>query len=615
MTNDYKKNILDYITNNVTPTTGTNEPQFGTYATIDANVYNDLGNYLASEDVSTYYVLGQLFDENSQDILFYGYYKDTSNNGYGYIYIVDENLEKVDLITTFTSGNKLFPIVVMNQDENGYMYALSKMYDDVGTSRVLLFNNIFGKLGDHYIAKLRASYIIPGGNSYDFGLYEPSKIKKVPGEATYYMLARPDANANHSIVIEFIINVGMENEWYTYDLDELYSLARCGTLIEKQNDTIRYYMYFVSQTATPAVYNEYVLTNGTITKTKSISLGVNTSFQSTQVLAVSTNDVYISYYTSSNHSNYVYKVVGNNLNLIYSFTAGGTNYMAKVVLEYNNNVFFVKQIYENGANYRYAKIGIMQNNTIYWGVNYSFTRQGSYWNYVLIPTIVMYNLVKFYVTDQTKSKWNYLDYNVSNYNGVAYTDYTQTLPVKGRLYSNGSLVFARNLYNTTLLNNTATSTLQVPNTLLNNITIDTESLVGATNTVLTTDSTSITKNVYETLYINFIRSLSVIDEDTNATYPLTASYINQNINNPSEQNCNESFVGKVRVNYENSSVMQDINWTYSTDHYETSFVIDATQEVPTIDFMSNDETTVYMTKELNINTGNYYLVSQKLRIE
>ena len=41
------------------------------------------------------------------------------------------------------------------------------------------------------------------------------------------------------------------------------------------------------------------------------------------------------------------------------------------------------------------------------------------------------------------------DYNILNYNGVEYTDYNSTLPTKAQLYSNNSLVFARNLYNKT----------------------------------------------------------------------------------------------------------------------------------------------------------------------
>jgi hypothetical protein len=610
-----KEDILKYITNNVSEEEGSNVPQFLSPTALSANVYNDLGTELANENVDTYFVLGQLFDENSQDILFYGYYKDTSNNYYGYIYIVDENLAKVSLITTFTSGNKLFPIVVMNQDENGYMYAISKMLDDTGVSRVLLFNNIFGKLGDNYIAKLRASYIIPNGNIYDFGLYEPSKIQKVPGEATYFMLARP-GQENYTVVIEFRNNVGMENEWYTYNLDELYSLARCGTLIEKEGDNVKYYMYFVSQTGTPSKYNSYVLSNNTITKTNTISLGVQASFQATQVLAVSTKDIYISYFTSSNRTNYIYKVVGSNLSKIYEFTALGQNYMSNLSLSYIKGIIFIKQIYENAGNQRSIRVGIIQDDNVYLSTNTTFTNKGSYFNYVLVPIVVSYNLVKIYATRSLDSRRTTLDYNPLNYNGASYSNYSETVPTKGRLYSGGELVFARNLYNSTINGSTTTSTVQIPNTLLNNTTIEQENLMGATNKRLLYHLNNLTKNVYETLYINFINTLGVIDEDENETYPSTASYINQNINVGTQQNCNDTFVGKVQINYSSKSIVQSINWTYNTDHYETSFVVDALTESPsTIDFISNDETTTYITKEMDLATGHYYLVSQKLRIE
>jgi hypothetical protein len=140
--------------------------------------------------------------------------------------------------------------------------------------------------------------------------------------------------------------------------------------------------------------------------------------------------------------------------------------------------------------------------------------------------------------------------------------------------------------------------------------------MGATNKRLLYHLNNLTKNVYETLYINFINTLGVIDEDENETYPSTASYINQNINVGTQQNCNDTFVGKVQINYSSKSIVQSINWTYNTDHYETSFVVDALTESPsTIDFISNDETTTYITKEMDLATGHYYLVSQKLRIE
>jgi hypothetical protein len=99
-------------------------------------------------------------------------------------------------------------------------------------------------------------------------------------------------------------------------------------------------------------------------------------------------------------------------------------------------------------------------------------------------------------------------------------------------------------------------------------------------------------------------------------YPMTASYINQNINIGTMDNCNNSFIGKVKINYENESMVQNITWSYNTDHYETSFIIDSKLKVPTsLEFLSNDESTVYIQKTITCSLGNYYLLKQKLRIE
>ena len=68
--------------------------------------------------------------------------------------------------------------------------------------------------------------------------------------------------------------------------------------------------------------------------------------------------------------------------------------------------------------------------------------------------------------------------------------------------------------------------------------------------------------------------------------------------------------------YENyRDLLNDVTWTYVNDHYETEFIVDARYEVPTIRFLSNDLTTLYLEKELNISPGAFYKVNQKLRIE
>ena len=124
-----------------------------------------------------------------------------------------------------------------------------------------------------------------------------------------------------------------------------------------------------------------------------------------------------------------------------------------------------------------------------------------------------------------------------------------------------------------------------------------------------------TKNQYENLFVNFINKINVIDDDTDTLYPNAANYINENINTGNEQNNLSTFIGKVRINFTTPKI-QTIQWTWNVDHYETSFTI-YTSEIPeTIEFISNDETTTYLTKEIsNLTTNKYYTISQKLRIE
>ena len=257
MTNDYKQDILDYITNNVSVTSGSNTPQFPTSESIQGNVYNDLGDLLTT--ASNYFILGSIFNKDSQNTLLYGYYNESSSY-YGFIYIVDEDMEEVQLITTFPSGTKLFPLLAMNQDENGYMYALSSELGDTPKARVLLFNNILASINDTYVARLRQSYIIPNSGNYNFQVYDKNKILKVPDEATYYIPTRIDNN-NYTTIIEFKINVGADNEWNTYNLEQLFNLGRLSMLIEKNDDNVKLYLYALSQVSTPTNYLEYVLEN------------------------------------------------------------------------------------------------------------------------------------------------------------------------------------------------------------------------------------------------------------------------------------------------------------------------------------------------------------------
>jgi hypothetical protein len=212
------------------------------------------------------------------------------------------------------------------------------------------------------------------------------------------------------------------------------------------------------------------------------------------------------------------------------------------------------------------------------------------------------------------------NYNALNYNGELYTNYNSLIPKQGEIYSDNKLVFARNLYNKTLNENSTVSTIQVPNSYLNNIDLNTKTLISETNTILINDPNVIQKNIYETLFLNYINTLNVIDEDTNEIYKDAGSYINNNINAGTDINYNNSFIAKIRINFQDNSIkIQKIFWQQiDSTHKKTAFSIYAKDYINSIDFISNDENTIYITKNMNdfnLEIGKYYTITQFLRIE
>ena len=99
-----------------------------------------------------------------------------------------------------------------------------------------------------------------------------------------------------------------------------------------------------------------------------------------------------------------------------------------------------------------------------------------------------FNLLKMYsyYTDFRTASWNLLDiteiYSASNYNGEPYENYNSLIGDYGNIYSNNKLVFSRDLYNLSVINNYSVSTLEIPNTYLNGITLSPKDLIGKTNT-------------------------------------------------------------------------------------------------------------------------------------
>lgn len=625
MTQDYKDNLLKYLTGNLNIESGGDYPNFSeNIETLNKNVYDNINNNLNNPYQLD--ILGKIYNNIYDEYLIYGYYAETSSsNNDGFIYLVDGNLNEIQMITTFSSGTKLFPITALNQDENNNIYGLSGN-DAVSphVSRVLLFNNIFasGLISGNYEAILRNDYIVP--YNYNQSVYRQNRIIKSPESSVYYMVFRDTENYATKIV-KFTINVGAQNEWIEASLPYSFSTCRFDVKLDKSSGEEVLHYYGISRD-NPAIYRDYIINGENATINKSITLPYQANYLNSQVFVKDINKIYL--YVDYNHDglNVIYKLAGNELQTIYEIYSpqSPTGYYRTIVVlfEVNNGIFFFEK-YRDSLNSNIS-IGYISSNNTY--IKYfidSYPRSSSIitYDYVDFYYKSLYNLVNFYVpiyADTNTTKKITIDYNSINYNGEEYTDVNSLVPNKARLYdSNNKMIFARNLYNKVINANTTISTLNIPNTNLNNIIIYNQSLIGETNYVLMNNQEEITKNIYENLNINFYVTLRMInnnDPNNQIFNQQGSNRINSSVSNVKDYN--NAKATKIKINYsDNTTKILNIEFYPIQNYYYTKFSIYIDKLISSIDFISNDEETIYNTIRPNFIVGKYYTINQSVRID
>ena len=233
---------------------------------------------------------------------------------------------------------------------------------------------------------------------------------------------------------------------------------------------------------------------------------------------------------------------------------------------------------------------------------------------------VSYNLATLYIpfySENSYTKKITFDYNSINYNGEGYTNVNSLVPSKARLYDNNNkMIFARNLYNKVINANTTISTLNIPNTNLNDVTIYNQSLIGETNYALMNNQESITKNIYENLNINFYTTLRMInnnDPNNQIFNQVGSNRINSSVS--SVKDYTNAKATKIRINYDDETTkIQDITFDYGNEAY-TEFIIYVNKNITSIDFISNDENTIYNTIRPELEIGKYYKISQSVYVD
>ena len=355
------------------------------------------------------------------------------------------------------------------------------------------------------------------------------------------------------------------------------------------------------------------------------------------------NDLeYQSIFLNENKCYFVLDNINNN------FTT--TTYDLQIILwEYNLNNSTINKIYEKDYGtgnpnrqeqiYLYTNQGelyiehVIQKSTFV--ADYYYQRYEGVWNPILIGKNKPYtwNLRGFYVNNKynllevllypnnpRKSTWYFPIakeiYNPTQYNGEPYVSKDALIPLYSNLYSNGSIMFSRDLYNVSKQNNMTMSSVEIPNSYLNDTTITQNDLISKTNLQMNSNNQQWNKNIYEVVDLNFLNTIRVIDEDTNTENLDSAIKLNDATTDGGDTNYQNTPCNKYRINYANgTSSIDNLYWTSIDDtHKETQITLFVDAPMLSIDFISNDETTIYLNIPLEVEENKTYTISQKIRI-
>lgn len=638
MTNDYKENLLEYLTGNIAQGISSATPM---YAEVTDSPYND-DPLLITGGRSVRCKDGQ-GNYNGLEL----YY---SHGGNAITLVDPKDMTIIKKFTTFSNGTALGNILNLEVDEVGNVYGLDYIVqNDTNIYRIILLNNIseIPKGKSDYEVILRNSYYVQGYTpDDDLSPYFETFLAKSTQSATYYF-AIQDSTGTGIMPSIFQINVGSTNTW-----------TRLGDIAFLQGNVDVSYIYFNTNDEPVAEYYgwEYMYDKYRITKATAVSTGEAT-------YTILFNDVLNDYYhsTESDVSNFeikmfssyydnfymvlngvikdsnnqyrgtlkAYSVSNNEATLLATYTSPSG---ASGVLPYiingnvvNNNLMLYLAQWSTDNKAKMCFSLLSPNNNIDYFIQ---TDYESLWTRLGVVRVGFYNLYDEYVInvlfrETTSDPWNIVSYklvyNPNRYNGEPFKDKSMLKPEEALLFDeNNNLLLARSLYNLKIYNNQTMATLNVPYNLLNDTTISGESLYGATNYELVENAQVINKNVYEDLYINFINAITMQNQNTDV-------YVN-NINGATRLNQSSNKVldyenakaTKIRVTYDdNTSYITIVSSTLVNNVYRYSIGVHVPSDtnIQKIEIISNDEVTTYQTiSNLNLEGNKYYVITQDVHV-
>ena len=626
MTEEYKQLILKWLTNSLQEETGNNIPQFSQTNSIVNNLNNYIVEKLGSQPYYVKYIQMDGFDN-------YALFGNNGGDGTSFIVILDTNMNPIQYIDEYSSGVKLQFLLDINCDDENNFFALERLTED-GTERirfVMLNNILIQDSNGQYELNISKAYNLPTLPK-TLSSYESLGIYKVPSTSKYLFVLE---NIGIPTVVTLEVKVGTSNEWIVYAADSTvkgYQLTYNSVYYDWTDDNFNLIIPAVSSDTVNFECYQIINSGETLTldNSKTVELPNLPTYDflliTSSIMMINSTSYYLAY-RISNEANtggtdYIYLNNNGTFTEVATFEYDNETFTGELnydyFYKYNSEVFLRIKISKSGTDADDYYMCLLDGTNFYSSPIENVPELT--WNSPFFVT-KRYNLYNFYIQADNTVYNKQLIYNANSYNGQPYTATNSLIPNSSQLFdSSNNLLFGRNLYNASIYGNTTTATVQIPNNFLNNEQIANEQLLGQTNQVLVSANKAISKNVYEELFINFNNQINVIDNDNNLNLSMQAAsnYVNQSVSNGS--NYDGLFVGYAKINYQNSNqivpiVFNNIDLDNLIATCSFTFMSDSTNQVQSIQILSNDQSTVYATIQGNkFQLGKVYIIKQEIQI-
>lgn len=644
MTNEYKENLLKYFVGEINQTEQTNTPVFDNILEYNNNLNTFINNNLDGtlENDTIKIIQGKDGTGKNLDSFILVGTEDYNSKYYGFIVLLDKDLNPIQMIKSYTSGVRLGYIYSIKVADDGTFYFV-EYTNATDKIRLVITNNLLVKsqYQDQYFCKIRISYNLPEAMQTMLSTLEVFKNNT----GSHYGFI---GTTTQLLIVESLkIEVGESNVWneYIYDFIEQFNntLVYLGGYCYWNEDDFTFETICSQTTEEPSSVIRFYLSGDNIVYNTVNLTGYEYSecFSQYAVEIVAPNHEYFgiaSVETSGTLPTGKYRyslaeVNGSSVNGIYTkdttFTPTGSNGYPVIKLRYISGLVFFFCYYSIDTTAQ-IDFGLIFNGNAYYNTITGLTPNMFFYFTEIWGITIQYNLIK-YIMPKLNYSGLYVGtqiFNINNYNGASYEGIKSLLPNSAILYNNqNNIIFARNLYNKMIYNNTSLSTLQIPNTMLNDETIAKNNLLSYNNNEIVSNNDSIEKNIYETVDINYYNVLKMQNRNdiNNIVNNIKGAIrVNDSIN----KSLDVDMASATRVNIvykEQAGQQRNYNFAFQLNNsqitlnnnvatYDFIVYVPTGWDLKSLNISSLDGNTIYLTIDNNFESGKYYRITQDATI-